>query len=261
MAIHGYRALRHLEGLSPFRWRSGVKHDCAAVMELRPTADGGIENTAGERLELEPDYLFPLLKCSDLANARIVAERLVLITQCFVGDDTAKIAETAPRTWSYLQSHRDRFLARKSSIYKGRVPFALFGIGEYAFAPWKVAVSGLHRSARFQLIPPLRGQPVFFDDTCYYLPFEREEDARLVTEILNSAHCQRFLLSLIFTDSKRPITVDLLQRLNLAAIADEAGFSLRWQQLQRSAFCLTADMPQMELVMETPPDYGVKTSR
>ena len=259
--IHGYRALRHLEGLSPFRWRSGVKHDCAAVMELHPTAGGGVENTAGERLDLEPDYLFPLLKCSDLANARIVAERLVLITQRFVGDDTAKIAGTAPRTWSYLQLHRDRFLARKSSIYKGRVPFALFGIGEYAFAPWKVAVSGLHRSARFQLIPPLREQPVFFDDTCYYLPFEREEDARLVTEILNSATCQRFLLSLIFTDSKRPITVDLLQRLNLAAIAAEAGFSLRWQQLQRSAFCLTADMPQMELVMETPPDYGVKTSR
>ena len=256
--IHSYRALRHLEGLSPFRWRSGVKHDCAAVMELRPTADGDIENTAGERLELEPNYLFPLLKCSDLANGRITPERVVLVTQRFVGDDTAKIGETAPRTWSYLQSHRDRFLARKSSIYKGRVPFALFGIGEYAFAPWKVAVSGLHRSARFQLIPPHRGHPVFFDDTCYYLPFEREEDARLVTEILNSASCQRFLLSLIFPDSKRPITVDLLQRLNLAAIADEAGFGLRWRQLQKSAFCVTSEVPQMELVMETPSEYKVK---
>jgi hypothetical protein len=248
--IHAYRALRHLEGLSPFRWRSGVKHDCAAIMELVRMSDGGVENTSGQRLDLEADYLFPMLKCSDLANGRTIAKRLVIVTQRFVGDDTAVIAGHAPRTWTYLQSHRDRFQARKSSIYKGRVPFSLFGIGEYAFAPWKVAVSGLHRTGRFQVVGPMNGQPVFFDDASYFLPFEQEKDARLVADILNSSVCQRFLSSLVFTDSKRPFTVDLLQRLNLAAIADEAGLSLRWQELQRSNYAITANVPQIEFVME-----------
>ena len=250
--IRAYRALRHLEGLSPFRWRSGVKHDCAAIMELVRRPDGGVENADGQPIDLEPDYLFPLLKCSDLANGRTIAKRLVIVTQRFVGDNTAAIASRAPRTWTYLQTHRGRFEARKSSIYKGRVPFALFGIGEYAFAPWKVAVSGLHRSGRFQVVGPMNGQPVFFDDASYYLPFERAEDARLVADILNSPVCQRFLASLVFTDSKRPFTVDLLQRLNLAAIADEAGLGPRWQKLQRSNYSITANVPQIEFVMEEP---------
>ena len=250
--VRAYRALRHLEGLCPFRWRSGVKHDCAAIMELHLAPDGAVENTNGDRLDLEPDYLFPLLKCSDLANGRTVPKRLVLVTQRFVGDNTAIIADKAPLTWRYLQAHQPQFQARKSSIYKGRVPFALFGIGEYAFAPWKVAVSGLHRSARFQVIGPVEARPVFFDDASYYLPFEREEDARLVADILNSAVCQRFLTSLVFPDSKRPFTVDLLQRLNLAAIAEEAGLATRWRKLQCSNYAINAGPTQTELVMEEP---------
>lgn len=73
-----------------------------------------------------------------------------------------------------------------------------------------------------------------------------------MADILNSPICQRFLASLVFTDSKRPFTVDLLQRLNLAVIANEAGFSLRWQQLQRSNYAITANVPQAEFVMEEP---------
>lgn len=248
--LRAYRELRHLEGQSPFRWRSGVKHDCAAVMELVRTPEGGVENAEGQRLDLESDYLYPLLKCSDLANGRTVAKRLVIVTQRFVGDDTTVIASRAPRTWNYLQAHRERFQARKSSIYKGRVPFALFGIGDYAFAPWKVAVSGLHRSGRFQVVGPMHGQPMFFDDASYYLPFAREEEARLVADILNSTLCQRFLAALVFPDSKRPFTVDLLQRLNLAVIADEAGLGPRWQQLQRANYAFSAEVPQFEFVME-----------
>jgi hypothetical protein len=248
--IREYRALRHLEGLSPFRWRSGVKHDCAAIMELRRTPEGSVENVEGEHLDLEEDYLFPLLKCSDLDNGRVVPKRLVIVTQRSVGGDTAVIADRAPKTWNYLQKHADRFLARKSSIYKGGAPYALFGIGEYAFAPWKVAVSGLHRSGRFQVVAPFFERPVFFDDASYYLSFEREGDARLVAEILNSDVCQRFLTALVFPDSKRPFTVELLQRLNLAAIAEDAGLGPRWQKIQRSNYALTAEISQGEFVME-----------
>src|SRR5438094_680527 len=82
----------------------------------------------------------------------------------------------------------------------------------------KVSVSGLHRSARFQVIGPHNDKPVFFDDASYYLSFEREDDARLIADVLNSAPGQLFISSLVFPDSKRPITVELLQRLNLAAI-------------------------------------------
>jgi hypothetical protein len=249
--IRTYHELRELEGLCPLRWRSGVKHDCAGVMELRPVAGGAAENKFGERVELESDFLFPLLKCSDLANGRLAPQRLVLVTQRAVGGDTSGIVRLAPKTWRYLQSHKSKFMARKSSIYKDQAPFALFGIGEYAFAPWKVAVSALHQPARFQVVGPVGSKPVFLDDTCNYLPFEDEAPARLVAGVLNSTPCQQFLRSLIFTGSKRPVTIELLQRLNLTAIAAKAGYGRRWESLNRSDYKSGAATPQFELAMES----------
>jgi hypothetical protein len=249
--IVAYRRMRHLEGLCPFQWRSGVKHDCAGVMELRSTKVGHFENKLGEVVELEPQNIFPLLKCTDLANGHTTPERFVVVTQRHVGDDTAVMADTVPRTWRYLQSHRKRFEARGSSIYKGRMPFALFGIGGYAFAPWKVAVSGLHRDPSFRVVGPSKGKPVFMDDTYYYLPFEQESQARLVADILNSEPCRQFLQSLIFTGVKRSVTVDLLQRLNLSAIAEEAGLGKQWRALERTDYKTSQLVPQLQLVMES----------
>jgi hypothetical protein len=220
-------------------------------MELKPATNGAVENKLGERVMLEPDCLYPLLKCSDLANGRTTPERLVLVTQQNVGADTAGIARSSPQTWNYLQSHSDKLNARKSSIYKSSAPFALFGIGDYAFAPWKVAVSGLHRTARFQIIGPFQRKPVFLDDTCYFLPFENQAQAQLVADILNSPPCQQFIQALLFNDTKRPITVELLQRLNLNLIASEAGFEQRWRALQNANYRFAASVPQYELMMET----------
>jgi hypothetical protein len=177
-----------------------------------------------------------------------------LVTQRRVGEDTSIISKNAPRTWRYLDSHRKLFDARKSSIYSSRVPFALFGIGHYSFAPWKVGVSGLHRTPRFALAGPVDGKPVMFDDTCYFLPFEDESEARVVAEVLNSQICQEFLASLTFTDSKRPFTVELLQRLNIRAIAEAAGFAEDWKA-SRNRGVRYSEQPvsvQAEFVMERP---------
>lgn len=250
--IRTYRRLKHLEGLCPYQWRSGVKHDCTSVMELRPVNGHGFQNKLGEQVKIEPDLLYPLLKCSDLANGRTQPDRLMVVTQRRVGENTAGIEESAPLTWRYLDAHRELFEARKSSIYNGRVPFALFGIGDYTFAPWKVAVSGLHKTPRFMLISPVGNKPVIFDDACYFLPFENENEARVVSQILNSEVCRDFLDSLIFTDSKRPITVELLQRLNIRAIAKEAGLEASWNSSRVRAvrYLESASSSQAEFVME-----------
>lgn len=251
--IQTYRRMKHLEGLCPYQWRSGVKHDCASVMELRSEGEV-LRNKLGEKVCIEPDYLFPFLKCSDLANQRLDPQRYVIATQQRIGDDTAIIAKKAPRTWHYLNSHRRLFEARKSSIYKAQTPFALFGIGEYTFAPWKVAVSGLHRTARFSILGPINGRPVLFDDASYFLPFENEDEARIVAAILNSPPGQEFLSALIFEDSKRPITVELLQRLNIYAIAVEAGMAEEWTDSRNQPVgCLNWSLvTQGEFIMERP---------
>ena len=75
--------------------------------------------------------------------------------------------------WSYLQAHGARFARRKSSIYHGQPPFALFGIGPYSFAPFKVAILNLKQGADDtdaaceQLYRELtaKGVDVLYDDT------------------------------------------------------------------------------------------------
>ena len=223
-------------------------------MELRRDEKNTLRNKLDEKVELESDFLFPLLKCSDLANGRAEPGRFVLVTQTRIGEDTSGISAIAPLTWDYLHSHRKHFEARKSSIYAARIPFALFGIGDYSFAPWKVAVSGLHKTPRFILVEPFQNKPVLFDDTCYFLSFQNEEEARVVADILNSEPCLRFISSLLFEDSKRPITVDLLQRLNLHAIAEDAGLADDWKSVrnERNLYFVERAGLQAEFIMDKP---------
>src|ERR1019366_7153475 len=100
----------------------------------------------------------------DVANDRHAPHRFVLVTQRALGEDTGAIRERAPKTWAYLIAHRRQLDARKSSIYRGQPAFAMFGVGDYAFAPYKVAIGGLYKRLSFQVIGLVKGRPVMLDD-------------------------------------------------------------------------------------------------
>lgn len=222
--VDAHTASREYDGSSPVEWRQGVKHDLVAVMELRADEGGKLHNALGEIVEVEDDWVYPLLKSSDV-NAGRHPERYVIATQRSLADETRSLRYTAPRLWSYLQTHAERFAARKSSIYRNRAAFSMFGIGPYTFTPWKVAVSGLHKAPRFHLIGPSEGRPVLFDDTSYFLPCESAAEAAILLGALTHETTTLLLKSLLFRDAKRPVTKKLLQRIDLAAILrhDRAG--------------------------------------
>jgi hypothetical protein len=54
-----------------------------------------------------------------------------------------------------------------------------------------------------------------FDDTCYYVACESQEQAEYLAEVLNSPENLRFLESLVWKGSKRPITKALLQQVDI----------------------------------------------
>ncbi|HEX6984976.1 MAG TPA: hypothetical protein VF170_06345 [Planctomycetaceae bacterium] len=229
--VDAFDRWRHLAGTDRFRWRSGVKHDCAGVMELK-AHDGRLTNGLGETVELEEELVFPLLKGSDIAKGRTdTPSRRMLITQRSPADETASIERNAPLSWRYLCRHRHLFERRKSSIYRGRPDFAIFGIGDYTFAPYKVAVAGLAKELAFRKVPPA-GKPVVLDDTVCFLPASSEEDADLMLALLNAGPAREFLSSQIYWESKRPITVDVLETLDLDALAAEIGLSREMRRVR-----------------------------
>jgi methylase of polypeptide subunit release factors len=214
----------HLVGSSDPEWRSGMKHDCARVMEL-DRRSGGFVNGFGESVVIEDELVFPLLKSSDVARGKSQPSRAVVVPQRALGDDTSKLASSAPRAFRYLAGHRELFLARKSSIYRKQPDFAVFGIGPYAFAPYKVAISGLYKRCQFTLIGPHEGRPVMLDDTCYFLPFDDEAAARRVQRALMTSLARDFFQARVFWDAKRPITKSVLQTLNLQTLLRESAKS------------------------------------
>jgi hypothetical protein len=205
---------RHLEGESEPVWRSGLKHDAARVMELRREGASWV-NGLGEAVDVEAEHCYPWLKGTDVARARLSAERSVIVPQRGLGEDTMSLRERAPRLFAYLTRHRALLDARKSSIYVGRPPFSIFGVGAYAFAPWKVAVSGLHKQPRFTLVGPRGGRPVMLDDTCYFLPFDSEPRAERAARALSSDLAHDFFRARVFWDAKRPISKTVLSALDL----------------------------------------------
>lgn len=105
--LDAYRAHKRLAGFSStHRWRSGIKHEAGSVMEF--TRDGRkLVNGLGEPVNIEDDYVYPLLKSSDLGNGRTAIRKSVLITQRHTGDGTSEIQRKAPKTWRYLTCHAD----------------------------------------------------------------------------------------------------------------------------------------------------------
>jgi hypothetical protein len=223
--VETYRELRDLDGLEYRKWRSGVKHDAAPVMEFT-LANGSFVNGLGERYELEDAYMFPLLKSSDLANGRVVPTRFVLLTQRRVGDTTERIRTAAPKIWRYLHGHADYLDKRGSSIYRNRARFSIFGVGDYSFAPAKVAISGLYKNLQFRALGSTDGKPIVVDDTCYFIPCASTREAKVFAELLNSETALRFISALIFTDAKRPITVEVLKRIDLRRLAERVGHKM-----------------------------------
>ncbi len=216
--IEKFRKFDYLNSNIKYGWRSGLKHDAAKVMELKHTGSGYF-NGFNEKCDIEEDYLYPLLKSSDIGNGRCKPRKHVIVPQHRTTDDTYKIQSEAPKTWEYLKRYMNILDNRKSIIYKNRPRFSIFGIGDYSFAPWKVAVSGLYKKPKFVVVGPEYLKPVMLDDTCYFLPVAKRETAEVICELLNSYECISFLESLVFFDSKRPVNIDILNRINIDRLA------------------------------------------
>jgi hypothetical protein len=252
--LGGFERWAYADGTCPLTWRQGLKHDAAAVMELQwdPPGHGrpaSLRNKHGELVDVESAHVYPLLKGTDLARTGPLAppQRAVIVTQTRIGQDTRPLEQTAPRLWAYLSRHAAALARRKSSIYAGQPPFALFGIGPYSFAPYKVAVSGLHKTVRFHALGPVEGRPVMLDDTSYFVPCQTPEQAALVAAVLDEDAARGLLGCLSFPGAKRPVTKALLQRLDLGAIAaraDRPALLARAEAIQERLLRNVAEAPR-----------------
>jgi len=213
-----YSKYSFIDGTCQMIWRQGVKHDASKVMEFHKT-NGELTNGYGEKVTFyDSDYLYPLAKSSMLKKPILNSNfRYVLVTQKKVGENTDVIAIKDKKVWSYLLSHKSDFEKRKSVIYSKAPGFAMFGVGDYSFSHYKVAISGFYKEPKFSLL--YSAKPVMLDDTCYFLSFDNKEEALIILALLNHRMTCGFLESISFVNSKRPYTKEILQRIDLQSLA------------------------------------------
>lgn len=217
---------KDIDGVCQFEWRQGIKHDCSKVMELTwNKKENKFFNKLNEIVDIETDYVYPLIKSSDIKQYVIRdVEKYIILTQKKVREDTSIIKNTSPKLWCYLQKHSYLLDNRKSSVYKNSPRFSIFGVGDYSFKPYKVVVSGFYKAPLFALAYNNNDKPIMVDDTCYFLGFDDYNYALITTLLLNSDIVINFLKSIAFMEAKRPFTKEVLMRIDILKVAENITF-------------------------------------
>lgn len=223
------RNILKIYGKSQFIWHNGIKHDVAKAIVLDNENDI-LKNGYGATVDIEDALLFPYLKSSDLANNKN-SQREIIVTQRYVGEHTDYIEKKFPKTWTYLMSYKSDFEKRKSVIYKNKPLFSFFSVGEYSFKPYKIAISGLYKNLNFVFLEPKNNKPIMLDDTCNFISFDDYKTAEFIFNLLQSDVVKRYLKARISFDSKRPVTTEILNSIDLRKVAEEIGMTTQFNSL------------------------------
>ena len=222
--INNLASHANIDGKCQVEWRQGVKHDCCKVMELSLDDTGLFKNAMGDAYTFQLGrFVYPLVKSSDIKSFEILSTRkYVIVPQKRVNEDTSHIKVQDSLVWEYLEKYEPYLSARKSIIYKNSPKYSIFGIGDYSFSKYKIGISGFYKEPIFALI--MGDIPIMMDDTCYFMSFDDVKTAIISLALLNSTTCLLFLKSIAFTDSKRPYTKEVLQRIDLEKLSEITSF-------------------------------------
>ena len=241
--IVNYSSLSVLEGQFCYQWRQGLKHDASSILVLEKLADGIYKNKLKERILLENEFIYPLVKSSDIKHPVLQKTKyFVLVTQTKFGKNGEVDFGPFPKTLNYLESKIEYFSKRKSKIYQNQSKYAIFGIGDYSFKKFKIVISGFYKKLQFSLLLSCNDKPIMVDDTCYTISFDSLVEAVFIWIILASSKVEKFIKSITFIDNKRPYKKEVLQRLDvhhLLKILSDNEFEKYFKELEKYELPIT----------------------
>jgi hypothetical protein len=208
-----------LKGKNPYTARLGARVEPYGVFwlnlkEVRPDGQLVIENQydRGKRkiektsCSIEPDLVFPAVSGGDIVRFGIKQPFYVLISQ-----DPAKRApypeewmlDHAPLTLAYLKQFEKVLKSRGSNIVRQFAEktefYAMFGIGSYSFAKYRVVWKRMaNRMAATVLTPwktPFGSKTIISTDTTSLFAAKSSAEAHYLCAILNSQTVDNFIHS------------------------------------------------------------------
>lgn len=173
--------------------RHGIKHDCKDVYEI-PRAQA-------EAIGWQ--CVYPTVKSRHVKNDRWTGEYDLVIVpnKSLRKEDGDGLAVQAPMAYQYLLGCKDLLETRKSQWVGTRNFYDVFGVGDYSFAPYKVAWVRLGWKPQFVVLPPVRlpngeTKPIVPGDHFLFIPTADKAYAEQLAALLNSPRYRRALEAL-----------------------------------------------------------------
>ncbi|MFB6091871.1 MAG: N-6 DNA methylase, partial [Haloquadratum sp.] len=192
--------------------RHGVKDDARAVFDV----------DRDDLADLEPDHVYPYLKSKHIVKYGLFGYGLHLVPLSKANEDNeADLRRTCPRTYAYLDAHRDRLESRSSSWLDDGPFYNVFGLGEYTWSDYKVVWCRLGFKPHFAVVSTvddddLGEKRVVPSDHCMFVPTGDEYEAHFLCGLLNSAAYQRSLRDLA-SGGKASLSKATVSKLRLPA--------------------------------------------
>ncbi len=214
------KASEMLKGENPYRAYRGASTEPYGVFwltlkNLRPDGLIVVENRPGRGKKkditqvqnpIEPDLVYPAVSGGEIVPFGIRGHFLVLVSQDPVKRSPYPevwMQTHAPLTYAYLRQFKKILLLRGSRVvrqFAERTEFyAMYGIGEYTFAryrvAWKRMASRLAATVLSTLRTPFGTKPVISTDTTSFFTARNKVEAHYLCAILNSAVVDGFIRS------------------------------------------------------------------
>lgn len=197
-----------LNGIFMVRMVDTDPADKLVQIETRPEA-GRTDIGASRRFWVEPDLLYPLLKgASDFSacDLHIKDDLFVFIPNQGIiqsAYDNAEITmSNLKKTSKFFRTYKNFLTARSTyrSRQKNAPYYAIYNVGPYTFAPYKVIWAELSTTFEAAVVTdenvPLIGRRVFIPDhKIYFAEFQNKETAYFVCGILNSQLVKEYVTS------------------------------------------------------------------
>jgi len=208
-----------IKGLNPYRAYRGASTEPYGVFwlrikEVRPDGYLVVENMVerGKRdipstsTAIEKDLVYPAVSGGDIVKFGIKSNFYVLISQ-----DPSKrlpypeawMTTNVSLTYAYLRQFKDILLSRGSKVVRELAQdtefYAMYGIGEYTFAKyrvvWKRMASKMAAVVLSRLRTPFGLKTAISTDTTSIFSVENEEEAHYLCGILNSKVVDEYIRS------------------------------------------------------------------
>ena len=196
--------------------RHGIKQDAGKVFSVDPKV-----------LDIEKGLIFPYLKSKNIEKWKIKSYSYRIIPLKKTNEKNSLwLKKEYPKTYNYLLKNQKTLLNRKSIWLKSGEFYNAFGIGEYTWAPYKVAWCRLGFKPDFVVISTvedhtLGSKPLIPGDHFMFIPFKDKYEAYYVCGLLNSEPIQEAITALALK-SKSSLTKGVIQSIRIPPYDDVA---------------------------------------